>query len=477
MASEPTVGVEARPATAVGGPAEPVLALHDVGKAYRIYGRPQQRLKQMMLGRFGWSWGREFWALRGVSFDLLPGEALGIIGRNGSGKSTLLQMIAGILTPTTGEVRARGRVAALLELGSGFNPEFTGRENVFLSGAIMGIPRAAMDARIDDILAFADIGEFVDQPVKLYSSGMFMRLAFAVATSVQPNVLLIDEALAVGDVFFRQKCYGRLAQLRERGVSVILVSHAVTEIEQFCERALLLQRGNVEFLGPAREAVKRYYFLEQLDREPMQTEQPERSAAESPFRAADPPGLGWPRAEALLDISGVSQVSNGSARCTAVALCNVDGGACRTFSQGEIAVFFYEFELLRDVDVPIGGVVLHNDKGLNVHGKNTLQYGSDVPRRVPRGQRLRFRQEIALELAVGEYTFELGLAALSREDYERQALYSHDELRAKIIRLCLLPAVASVAIVFPRTRQLLHHGIANLRGTCAVSVSAPDQPA
>jgi len=245
---------------------EPVVSVRDVGKKYRVYDKPQDRLKQMLLSRFGREYGTDFWALRHVNMDLAPGERFGIIGRNGSGKSTLLQMIAGTLAPTEGEVRVRGRVSALLELGSGFNPEFTGRENVFINGAIHGLSRERVAERFDAIAAFADIGAFIDQPVKLYSSGMFLRLAFAVGTSVDADILLIDEALAVGDVFFRQKCYRRFDELRERGVTIVLVSHGLGDIEQFCDRALLVDRGEPLFVGPSAAAVKQYYLLESRGR-------------------------------------------------------------------------------------------------------------------------------------------------------------------------------------------------------------------
>src|SRR5262249_37626888 len=202
-------------------PDDVVVAVCNVGKMYRLYDRPQDRLKHQLLGRFGKSFGREFWALRDVSFEVRRGEVLGIIGCNGSGKSTLLQILAGVLQPTTGEARVKGRVAALLELGSGFNLEYTGRDNIFMNGRILDIPQAEMAKRFEEIVAFADIGAFIDQPVKTYSSGMFVRLAFAVTISVDADVLLIDEALAVGDVFFRQKCYQRLERLREQGVAMV----------------------------------------------------------------------------------------------------------------------------------------------------------------------------------------------------------------------------------------------------------------
>jgi len=186
------------------------MAIRSVGKRYMLYDRPHDRLKEQILWRFGWQFGREFWALRDVTLEVGRGEAVGIVGRNGSGKSTLLHIIAGTLAPTTGTVDVHGRVAALLELGAGFDPELTGRENVYLNAALLGFRRAEVDARFDDIAAFADIGRFLDHPVKTYSTGMFVRLAFAVAVSIEPDVLLIDEALAVGDLRFQIKCLERL---------------------------------------------------------------------------------------------------------------------------------------------------------------------------------------------------------------------------------------------------------------------------
>jgi lipopolysaccharide transport system ATP-binding protein len=453
-----------------------VIQVGGAGKMYRMYDQPQDRLKQMLFARFGRRYGHEFWALRGVSLEVAPGERVGIIGRNGSGKSTLLQMIAGTLSPTEGEVVVAGRVAALLELGSGFNPEFTGRENVLLNGAILGLTAREMEARMAEIVAFADIGEFLDQPVKVYSSGMFVRLAFAVATTVDADVLLIDEALAVGDVFFQQKCYQRLESLRARGVAIVLVSHSMADIEQFCDRAMLLDHGEVAFLGTASEAVKRYYLVEQQERA-ARTGAPASSASGPPASAdGDRSELGWPAPDAFLDIAGVPQVSNGWARCAGVAICDQNGRACHVFEQGATATFFYEFELLQDIEVPIGGVVIQNRKAVLVHGKHTMQHDSAVPLAVPVGSRLRFRQDITLDVEIDEYTFEVGLAAIGHDAYARRHLYSHQDLATSIVRLCHLPQVGRFAVTMRREARpvhLLHHGVANLPGQCRVTLVAP----
>ena len=233
------------------------VRVHELGKSYQLYERPQDRLKQ-----FIWGARRQFYqelrALDGVCFDVRRGETVGVVGQNGSGKSTLLQLLAGTLTPTRGTCEVHGRVAALLELGAGFDMEFSGRENVYVSGAILGFGRADVDARFDAIAAFADIGEFIERPVKTYSTGMYVRLAFAVAVSVEPDVLLIDEALAVGDLRFQIKCLERMRAMQERGVTILLVSHSVEQVRRFCQRALWLDKGRLVMDGSAAAVTDRY---------------------------------------------------------------------------------------------------------------------------------------------------------------------------------------------------------------------------
>ena len=247
---------------------EITVDVRNLGKSYSIYKRPQDRLKQSIFPRLQQITGqpvrryfREFWALRDVSFDVKKGETVGIIGRNGSGKSTLLQLICNTLHPTSGTVLTQGRIAAILELGSGFNPEFNGRENVYLNGAILGLSREEIDARFDDIAAFADIGDFIEQPVKMYSSGMVIRLAFAVQAMVDPDILVVDEALAVGDEKFRRKCFARFEELRNRGTSILYVSHSAAQIVELCERVLLLEHGERLLYGRPLQVVRAYQTL------------------------------------------------------------------------------------------------------------------------------------------------------------------------------------------------------------------------
>lgn len=238
-------------------PDDIAISVRNLTKTYRLFNHPGDRVKQFFsLGMLRYH--REFTALQDVSFDIRKGETVGIIGRNGSGKSTLLQLISGILRATTGTVRTNGRISALLELGAGFNPEFTGRENAYFQGAIQGLDEAEMDARMQAIISFADIGEFIDQPVRTYSSGMFVRLAFSVAVNVDPDILLVDEALAVGDISFQRKCIALMEKLREGGTTIILVSHNIRQVERFCSRALLLNRGEAAFMGAADQGCSLY---------------------------------------------------------------------------------------------------------------------------------------------------------------------------------------------------------------------------
>ena len=253
-----------------------VVCVSDIGKCYQMYERPQDRLKQAVLPRVqqiarfvGFrreprSYFREFWALRGVSFEVRSGDFFGIIGRNGAGKSTLLQIIAGTLTPTAGSVEVFGRVAALLELGSGFSPDFTGRENIYLNAALFGLSREETDAKFDEIAAFADIGEFIDQPVKNYSSGMYVRLGFAVAIHILPDLFLVDEVLAVGDEQFQRRCAEKFGDLQREGTTIVLVTHSMAQVRDLCDAALWLDKGTPRAIGDASSVVSAY--LDEQDR-------------------------------------------------------------------------------------------------------------------------------------------------------------------------------------------------------------------
>ena len=243
------------------------IAIDDVSRRFRVYPKETRTLKELIVTR-GRGRGEDVWALSGVDLHAKPGEAVGLVGRNGSGKTTLLKLIGGIIKPTQGRVEVGGRVASLLELGAGFHPEFSGRENVFLNGALNGLTRAQIRERMDEIADFAGIGPYLELPVRTYSAGMYMRLGFAVAAHVDADVLLLDEIFAVGDEEFQRKCFGRISQFKQRGGTIVFVSHDASSVERLCERAVLLRDGTVEFDGPTHEAILRYRSHLAEDRNP-----------------------------------------------------------------------------------------------------------------------------------------------------------------------------------------------------------------
>ncbi|HET9579250.1 MAG TPA: ABC transporter ATP-binding protein [Usitatibacter sp.] len=327
-----------------------VVSVHDLGKRYEIYDKPQDRLKQSLWGRRR-QYFREFWALRNVSFDVARGETIGIIGRNGSGKSTLLQMIAGTLAPTTGQVQTRGRVAALLELGSGFNLDFTGRENVYLNGAILGLTRQEIDERFPLIESFAGIGDFIDQPAKVYSSGMLVRLAFSVSINVDPEILIVDEALAVGDIGFQIKCMERLDQLTRSGITLLFVSHDIGTVKAFCSRAIYLSEGQMKATGNASDMVE--LFLMDI------REAQRRDAAAAAPAVRRKPSVGRPDAVAFGTDQG--RVVN--------AFFDANGGSQWACSTGDPVSITLEVEYDETVKNPAVSLVLHDHRMLDLSGR------------------------------------------------------------------------------------------------------------
>ncbi|MBQ9336578.1 MAG: ABC transporter ATP-binding protein [Lentisphaeria bacterium] len=261
-----------------------IIKMENISKCFQTYAKPIDRLKQMAFGRFGKRYFRRFWALRDINFEVHRGECVGVIGKNGAGKSTLLQILVGTLAPTTGTVFTKGRIAALLELGSGFNPDFTGHDNIYMNASILGLSRQEIDARYDEILDFADIGDFIDQPVKTYSSGMMVRLAFAVQIMVTPDILIVDEALSVGDAAFQRKCYIRLEEMLSHGMTLFLVTHDTETVKRFCQKSIFLKNGAIDFIGPAPEGVVKYFQY-------LFPEDPSGGAnlPEAPAEATEPP--------------------------------------------------------------------------------------------------------------------------------------------------------------------------------------------
>jgi lipopolysaccharide transport system ATP-binding protein len=371
---------------------ELAISVQGVSKMYRIFDRPQDRLKRMLRG--GGGYGREFWALHDVSLNVYRGETVGIIGRNGSGKSTLLQIIAGTLDPTSGTMSVKGRVAALLELGSGFSPEFSGRENVFINGAILGISHEQMGQRFDDIAAFADIGDFIDQPVKLYSSGMYARLAFAIGIYLEPDIFIIDEALAVGDVFFQARCARKLEEYRESGGTVLFVTHDTYTVERICTRAIVLNQGRKCFEGPTADAVNTYYELERND-----------AAASHIEQANSTPSNLIGQVELRRDhVTG-----DGSAYIEEIAITDNAGNPTTTFQVGEWMTVRIQARFNRDLEQFDFGVGIRDRTGVLLGGAHTF-YQRASRGHVEAGQRLQLTARIHLAITPGTYLLLIGVA-------------------------------------------------------------------
>lgn len=430
---------------------EIAISINNVSKLYDIYKTPMQRIKGLLFQSLNRR--STYQALHPLSFKIERGRFFGIIGQNGSGKSTLLQLISGILMPTTGSVEVKGRIAALLELGAGFNPEFTGRENARLNAQILGVSGKKFDKIFPEIEAFADIGEFIDSPVKAYSSGMFVRLAFAVQACIDPDVLIVDEALAVGDIFFRLKCYERLERLREKGCTVILVTHSMDDVMHYCDEVLLLHKGEALFIGNAADAINKYYALGHVSAKKLINEDAARmnevannmvdfesseSVSNSNFQ--------WPDGMTI-DLSQREQTGDGAVICTKVGLTTVEGESCQVFHQFDVMKIYVEFKVLLNLETPVVGFVLRTDKGIIVHGRNTGQCGSSVPETVVSGQRILVAFEIPLDFASGEYLLDVGFATWPRVLHANLNRSSMPEIESESIRHCVVSSVINFSIV------------------------------
>lgn len=416
---------------------EPIVSVRSVSKCFRVYERPEDRLKQSvmsrlmrMVGRDPHAYYREFWALRDVSLDIRRGETIGIIGRNGSGKSTLLQVICGTLGPTEGGVEVRGRIAALLELGAGFNPEFTGRENVYMSGAVLGLSREDIDQRFESILAFADIGDFIEQPVKTYSSGMYVRLAFAVIAHVDADILVIDEALSVGDVFFGQKCMRFLRKFKETG-TVVFVSHDANAVINLCERAVLLENGAIVQQGDAKEVCEAYHAsgYRQSVRKTSGTGELSAPAKVPEARSSVPhPYSPQSSIEVFRFSEDKAGFGNGKAVITGSGLTDGDGNDLAWVAGGEVVRLRIQITIREALDRPIVGFFLKDRLGQPLFGDNTYLTYAGAPVGASPGDVLEASFEFAMPiLPLGSYSIDMAVANGSYDEHE-QAEWVHDAL-------------------------------------------------
>ncbi|MBK3745195.1 ABC transporter ATP-binding protein [Paraburkholderia aspalathi] len=379
------------------------IDVQGLSKCYNIYNSPQDRLKQT-LWRGKRQYYSEFWALRDINFTVAPGETVGIVGRNGSGKSTLLQIICGTLRPTSGTVKTQGRIAALLELGAGFNPEFTGRENAVLNAQILGVSVEEINDRMHDIESFANIGDFFDRPVKTYSSGMYVRVAFAVQACISPDILIVDEALAVGDEKFQRKCYDRFEELRDKGTSILFVTHSTTAVERFCQRAVMLHQGCVHGVGPSNEIIDQYHallysdekaYLKHLNRlQPTDTHIAVATSDQSPNRLSE---------------GNEAVGSNSLANIISVEAVDAKGETCEVFAPQETVSIQVTFEATNYIDELQTGISIRTVEGVHAFGTSTL-YKDKNSKGISAGEIVKIEFKFPLNLSNGVYFISAAIA-------------------------------------------------------------------
>ncbi|MCC6538333.1 MAG: ABC transporter ATP-binding protein [Bryobacterales bacterium] len=357
-----------------------MISIQRLYKRYALYRRPADRLLEALPGAGGRARHTDFWALSGIDLEIPSGQFAAIVGPNGSGKSTLLQVVAGIVQPTRGRVRAEGRIAALLELGAGFNPEFTGRENVFLNGEILGVARETMTALFPRVADFAGIGEYMERPVKEYSSGMYVRLAFATAIHVDPDILIVDEALAVGDAVFASRCVRKFEELKERGTTVLFVSHDLGLVKRLADRAILMLHGKVEMDGAPNEVVNRYVGL----------------VHEWQSRELGDGG-------APVEQSPANRHGDGTSRIERVELLNAAGEPVKAIESGAPLRVRITARFDREADSPVVGILIRNRLGIDVFGTNTRVEGRPLGR-LAAGDRLQVDFTFPCLLTQQDYT-------------------------------------------------------------------------
>lgn len=448
-----------------------VLSVSNLSKRFKVYGNPWGILKEW--ASFGLrSYHTDFWALKDVSFDVYKGEFVGVIGPNGAGKSTLLRVITDVLRPTSGTYQVDGRVLSILELSGGTDKDLTGRENVIRSGQLLGFPNGYVQERMQRIKEFSELGDFFEQPLRLYSSGMRARLSFSMFAFMDTDVLILDEVLAVGDIFFKQKCFARLAELIEQKTSIILVTHSMGIIQRYCDRVIFLSNGEKVFAGNPGEGIRLYLqirgekqaeFVKKLAQDEELDEVVVPRSGKKPQPTSKP--ASWPSDEAFTYKTFPALKGKGRASITRMAILNEQGEPAITFKQGERLHLYCEYQVKKDIDVPVVNMEIRDKLNLLIHSKDSLQNSAESPTSVSSGGIIHYYQSISLNLKPGNYIISIEATALSLEDYQQARKYGSGlTMRMKPL-WALKPALAiSILPRYGEDLELLHGGICDLPG-------------
>ena len=400
---------------------ENAITVKDVTKIYKLYDKPIDRLKEA-LNPFHKEYHKKFYALNNLSFEVKKGETVGIIGTNGSGKSTILKIITGVLTPTTGEVEVNGVISALLELGAGFNMDYTGIENIYMNGTMMGFSKKEMDAKLQEILDFADIGDFVYQPVKTYSSGMFVRLAFALAINVEPEILIVDEALSVGDVFFQSKCYRRMEEIRQKGTTILMVTHDMGSIIKYCDKVVLLNKGNFVAEGAPGHMVDLYKKILAGQMEGLEAaknvdsdfsgETAEKEQKEKTYQLPH----GKLMKDSLTINSNRTEYGDGRAEIYDLGLFDQRGNLTNLLLKGEEFTIKEKIRFAAPIQSPIFTYTIKDKKGTDLTGTNTMFEGTDIkPVKAGDEYEVSFTQKMTLQ--GGEYLLSMSCTGFEQGEH------------------------------------------------------------
>jgi lipopolysaccharide transport system ATP-binding protein len=413
-----------------------VIEVRRVSKRFEIYDNPRNQLKQFILPRLQGMLGvqqrkyyHDFVALNDISLEVRKGESCGIVGLNGSGKSTLLQIITGTLTPSSGTVATQGRIAALLELGSGFNPDFTGRENVYMNGAVLGFSKSQIDAKIEDIMSFADIGEHIDQALSTYSSGMQMRVAFAVATAFDPDILIVDEALAVGDAYFQQKCFQRIEKFKCAGGTLLFVSHDANTVKHLCDKAILLCQGKLVSYGKPRDVIDLYQGMvaqrTDLGESAVEVKQPPPSHDVEVLDIIKN-GTAWQKASTV--------TTNNDAELVDFQILDSEDRRIRHIKSEEELVVQFKVRLNKDFERPAFGIIIRDRIGRSIFETSTYAMGK-ADQAIAKGSAVVLRFGFIFNLKAGQYSFSIGVAekGFSRSEFEENSLLMHDVEQIQVL--------------------------------------------